>query len=368
MKWFKFLSVILLSFAGCDTQQEQGVSTFEIGLEQPINFPASTYDLNDNPIDVAGFELGRKLFYDVNLSDGNAISCAECHNQAFAFTHHGHDLSEGVLVDQLGVRNSQPIQNLAFMDAFTWDGSVELLWRQPVVPITEKVEMNETLENVISKLKQDANYPAEFEMAFGAENSVNSVNMLKALAQFMGAMVSSNSKYDKYVRGEVGGEFSNEEKQGMLLFENKCASCHSGALFTNQEFVNNGIGVNSKLPEELGRARITTSNPDLTLEEGKAHPDYYKFKVPSLRNVEKTFPYMHDGRIVLLKQVLDFYDTDTYPYIQKMDNLDTSLLHTIDGKEVVGIPMTEGEKELIVLFLQTLTDDEFLNDTRFAKP
>ncbi|MDG1805948.1 cytochrome c peroxidase [Flavicella sp.] len=368
MKYLKLLSVVLLSFVGCDDDQKEEIPVFEIGLEQPINFPAPTYDINDNPIDAAGFELGRKLFYDVKLSDGNTISCAECHNQAFAFTHHGHDLSEGVLVDQLGVRNSQPIQNLAFMNAFTWDGSVELLWRQPVVPITEKVEMNETLENVINKLKQDANYPTKFETAFGGEDAVNPVNMLKALAQFMGAMVSSNSKYDKYVRGEVGGDFSDEEKEGMRLFENKCASCHSGELFTNQEFVNNGIGVNSKLPNELGRARISASNPDLTIEEGKAHPDYYKFKVPSLRNVEKTFPYMHDGRIVLLKQVLDFYDTDTYPYIQKMDNLDVRLIQTIDEKEVLGIPMTEEEKESIILFLETLTDDEFLNDTRFAKP
>lgn len=367
MKYLKLLSGVLLVFVGCD-QQEQYSAGFEIGLEQPVNFPTPTYDLNDNPIDVPGFELGRKLFYDVKLSEGNTISCAECHNQSFAFTHHGHDLSEGVLVDQLGTRNSQPIQNLAYMNAFTWDGSVELLWRQPVIPITEKVEMNETLENVISKLKQDVSYVSEFELAFGGEDALNSVNMLKAMAQFMGAMVSSNSKYDKYVRDELGGEFSEEEKKGMLLFEQKCASCHSGELFTNQEFVNNGIGLNAKLPDELGRARISASNPDMTIEEGKAHPDYYKFKVPSLRNVEKTFPYMHDGRIVLLKQVLDFYDTDTYPYVQKMDNLDARLISSIDDQEVLGIAMTDDEKELIISFLKTLTDDEFLNDTRFAKP
>ena len=368
MKYLLISLVITTVFIACSNSEAIMESKLEVGFEQPINFPAPTYDLEDNPIDTKGFELGRKLFYDTKLSAGNAISCAECHNQAFAFTHHGHDLSEGVLVDVLGARNSQPIQNLAFMDAFTWDGAVELLWKQPVIPIIEEVEMNETLENVIEKLKLDKDYPSEFADVFGGDSPVNSVNMLKALAKFMGAMVSANSTYDKYVRVESGGEFSEEEKRGLALFQQKCANCHSGELFTNQEFVNNGIGVNSKLPDELGRSRVTIANPDLTVEEGKAHPDYYKFKVPSLRNVEVSFPYMHDGRFVTLKRVLDFYDTDTYPYMVKMENLDARLVSDVNGNEVLGIAMTEEEKASIIAFLKTLTDDEFLNDTRFAKP
>lgn len=368
MRYLKLFIVIIVVFTACKNDEELIDSKVEIGFEQPVNFPSPTYDFVDNPINTEGFMLGRKLFYDVKLSDGNVISCAECHNQSFAFTHHGHDLSEGVLLDQLGTRNSQPIQNLAFMKAFTWDGSVEQLWKQPVVPITEQVEMNETLENVIAKLKEDAEYPSEFEEVFGKEDPVTSVNMLKALAQFMGAMVSSNSKYDKYVRGETGGDYSDEEKEGLNLFQQKCASCHSGELFTNQEFINNGIGVNSSLPDELGRSRISISNPDVTIVEGQAHVDYYKFKVPSLRNVEVSFPYMHDGRFVSLKKVLDFYDTDTYPYMVKMDNLDPQLVSVENGNELLGIPMIEDEKASIIAFLETLTDNEFLNDERFAQP
>ena len=363
---FIFSILLLVSCVGESENEEK----LEVGFYQPLNFPQPTLDLEDNPITTEGFVLGRKLFYDNKLSAGNIISCAECHNQSHAFTHHGHDLSEGVLVDRFGARNSQPIQNLAFLNDFTWDGAVNLLWRQPVIPITEEVEMNETLNNVVQKLKDDEEYVKMFKSVFNSENDdvVNSVNMLKALTKFMGAMISSNSKYDKYVRGEAGGNFTIQEKQGLDLFQQKCASCHDGELFTNQEFINNGIGVNPNLPDELGRSRITIPNPDLTIEEGKAHPDYYKFRVPSLRNVEKTFPYMHDGRYVQLKKVLDFYDDDTFPFMQKMDNLDPRLWKENNGVVQLGIPMTELEKEAIISFLKTLTDYEFLNDERFEKP
>ncbi len=353
--------------SGC-SEHEIDIEPFEIAFKQPENFPEPTYNFKNNNITTEGFVLGRKLFYDNKLSLNNSISCAECHNQSHAFTHHGHNLSEGVHAGVTGTRNSQPTQNLAFMKDFTWDGSKNQLFDQPLIPITEKVEMDETMKNVVAKLKADAVYPELFQKVFQKEDAISSVNILSALEQFMGAMVSSNSKYDKYVRGEAGGTFTELEKKGLVLFQQKCATCHSGELFTNQEYINNGIGENPALPTETGRARITSPNPFATVEELKQRDDYYQFKVPSLRNVKVTFPYMHDGRIVSLKMVLNFYDDDTFPKITKMKNLDDRLIQTVNGKEILGIPMTEEEKTAVLAFLETLTDYEFINDKRFAKP
>ncbi|MDO6802864.1 cytochrome c peroxidase [Wenyingzhuangia sp. 1_MG-2023] len=368
MKYYTVVLVLLQVLVSCNDVDEE-YADFEISFEQPINFPTPTYDFEDNPITTDGFILGRKLFYDNRLSLDNGINCSECHNQSHAFTHHGHDLSEGVHPGVFGTRNSQPIQNMAFMNDFTWDGAKDKLWDQPLIPITEEVEMNETMENVVAKLQEDSEYQQLFSTVFKLEDAINSVNLLKALSQFMGVMVSSNSRYDKYVRGEEGGVFTDLEKEGLALFQQKCATCHSGELFTNQEFINNGIGENTSLPDETGRARISSSNPFATVEELKASDDYYKFRVPSLRNVKNTYPYMHDGRLVLLSKVLDFYDDDTYPLMTKMNNLDSRLIQTNeDGTETLGISMTEDEKVAILAFLETLTDDEFINDERFANP
>lgn len=369
MKYSLYFITILLLLVGCSKDVES-YEVFEFNFEQPANFPNPTYDFENHNITTEGFVLGRKLFYDNRLSLNNSISCAECHNQSHAFTHHGHDLSEGVHAGVTGTRNSQPIQNLAYMEDFTWDGAKDKLLDQPVIPITEPVEMDEKMTNVVAKLKLDDEYQQMFSKAFQKEDAINSTNLLSALSQFMGGMVSSNSKYDKYVRGEKGGEFTAREKQGLALFNQKCASCHSGELFTNQKFMNNGIEENPNFPSETGRARINSPNPFATVEELKQRDDYYQFRVPSLRNVKVTFPYMHDGRIVLLKKVLDFYDDDTFPKITKMKNLDESLIQKNDKGEItsLGIPMTEDEKVAILAFLDTLTDYEFINDERFARP
>lgn len=367
MKYLFTYITVLLFLISCN-EDEENYHVFEFNFEQPANFPNPTYDFKNHNITTDGFLLGRKLFYDNRLSLNNSISCAECHNQSHAFTHHGHDLSEGVHAGITGTRNSQPIQNLAYMEDFTWDGAKDQLLDQPLIPITESVEMDETMANVVTKLKTDDEYQQLFTTVFQKEDAISSVNLLSALSQFMGGMISSNSKYDKYVRGEKGGEFTELEKQGLALFQQKCATCHSGELFTNQEFINNGIGENPNLPSETGRARITSPNPFATVEELKQRDDYYQFRVPSLRNVKVTFPYMHDGRMVLLKTVLDFYDDDTFPKITKMKNLDPRLVQVKEGEETLGISMTEEEKTAILAFLETLTDYEFINDERFAKP
>lgn len=318
----------------------------QLNIQVPSNFPDVAYNLEANPTTEAGFELGKKLFYDGRLSINDAIPCAFCHEQAFAFTHHGHNLSHGVN-GGIGFRNSLPIQNMAFMNEFMWDGAASNLDLQPIIPITSHLEMGETLSAVVGKLQSDPYYQEQFARAF-EDGTINSANMLKALSQFMVMMVSSNSKYDKVVRGEEVVEFTQVESDGLQTFQAKCASCHATDLFTDQSYRNNGLTINPVLNDK-GRFNIL-ENPD----------DLYKFKVPSLRNVEKSFPYMHDGRFATLEAVLNFYSSGAIDN----GNVDPILLRS---DTTYGIDLNDYEKENLIAFLKTLTDNEFLNDERFAE-
>ncbi|CAM1348026.1 MULTISPECIES: cytochrome-c peroxidase [Tenacibaculum] len=342
----KKLMIVLLvcSFFSC--KKEEVYTNVELAFEKPSNFPEPHYNLSSNPITEKGFELGKKLFYEGKLSSDGVVSCAFCHQQKFAFTHHGHQLSHGV-EDREGTRNAPPVQNMAFQKQFSWDGAAFHLDVFPIIPITNPVEMDETVTNILEKLRQDAAYRKLFSQAF-EDGQVNADNTFKAMSQFMLMMVSANSKYDKYVRVEKGGEFSEQEKKGLELFKAKCASCHTSDLFTDDAFRNNGLPVNPEI-NDLGRMTVTL------LEDDK-----YKFKVPSLRNIELTAPYMHDGRFGSLKSVLNFYATG----VQETQNLDP-ILKKEDG--TTGISLNEQEKEDIIAFLKTLTDEEFITDKRFAE-
>ncbi|WP_425657081.1 cytochrome-c peroxidase [Tenacibaculum ascidiaceicola] len=342
----KKLMIVLLvcSFFSC--KKEEVYTNVELAFEKPSNFPEPHYNLSSNPITEKGFELGKKLFYEGKLSSDGVVSCAFCHQQKFAFTHHGHQLSHGV-EDREGTRNAPPVQNMAFQKQFSWDGAAFHLDVFPIIPITNPVEMDETVTNILEKLRQDAAYRKLFSQAF-EDGQVNADNTFKAMSQFMLMMVSANSKYDKYVRVEKGGAFSEQEKKGLELFKAKCASCHTSDLFTDDAFRNNGLPVNPEI-NDLGRMTVTL------LEDDK-----YKFKVPSLRNIELTAPYMHDGRFGSLKSVLNFYATG----VQETQNLDP-ILKKEDG--TTGISLNEQEKEDIIAFLKTLTDEEFITDKRFAE-
>lgn len=316
-------------------------------FEVPANFGEPVYDLSKNPVTEAGFQLGRKLFYDGRLSRDGTISCAECHSQPYAFTHHGHIVSHGI-DDKVGTRNAPPIQNTAWMKSFFWDGGVFDLDLFSIAPITNPLEMDENLSSVLNKISSDAEYRTMFKKAYGTEE-VTTENFLKALSQFMNTLISANSKYDKYRRNEPGGDLSDNELEGLRLFEQKCSSCHSGELFSDESFRNNGLEPFRTSPD-LGRALVSGE------EEDK-----FKFKVPSLRNVRFTAPYMHDGRFSTLEQVLDHYSGG----VQDTENLDP-LLKTDDG--TLGIPMTAKEKSELISFLKTLSDEEFIRDSRFAAP
>jgi cytochrome c peroxidase len=224
-----------------------------------------------------------------------------------------------------------------------WDGGINHIEVQPLAPITNPVEMDETIDNVIAKLSADVVYQQMFSDAFG-DNTINSQRIFKAIAQFQGMLISSNSKYDKYTRGESGGELSASEQNGLSLFTQKCATCHTPPLFSDFSYRNNGLSYNTAL-EDSGRAHITG-----------LPTDFNKFKVPSLRNISVTGPYMHDGRFGTLTQCLNHYNTG----INQTQNLDTLLTS--------GISMSTQEMQDIISFLGTLKDDDFLHDPRFKDP
>lgn len=303
------------------------------GFKQPANFPAPVYRVSDNPVTEAGFTLGRKLFYEPRFSRNNTISCGSCHIQSSAFTQHGHDVSHGI-DDRLGSRNSQAIMNLAWSPDFFWDGGVFDLDLQPIAPITNHVEMDETVDNVLNKLRQHPEYPALFRKAFGTEE-ITTARTMKALSQFMIMCISSESKYDSVKNGT--SKFTAIEEKGYTVFQEKCSGCHKEPLFTDHTFRNNGIPIGPN--DDQGRYLVTLNQADR-----------YKFKVPSLRNLEFTAPYMHDGRFLNLEAVLDHYGTG----VQPTPNLDPALTN--------GIKLDTDQRQQLLAFLKTLSDRKFLSN------
>ncbi|MFD2521073.1 cytochrome c peroxidase [Emticicia soli] len=332
------IAILLLTITFLSFKSIQEPVLFSV----PANFPKPDYPFENNPITVAGVELGKTLFYDAALSSDNTISCGSCHQQSAGFTQHGHILSHGVN-DRLSKRNAMPLFNLAWASNFGWDGIAPHLDLFAVSPITNPVEMDESLENILEKLRATPLYADLFEKAFGSRE-INNDRLLKALSQFMLTMVSANAKYDRYVRKE-GLKLSDIESEGLVLFKQKCASCHSGELFTDFSFRNNGLALRER---DKGRFEISQNDADI-----------YKFKVPSLRNLTYTTPYMHDGRFATLEQVLEHYAAK----VEKTDYLDPIL--NKDGK--VGIEMNTDEQKKIIAFLKTLDDEDFVKNPMFSE-
>ncbi|WP_426275630.1 cytochrome-c peroxidase [Chryseobacterium sp. S-02] len=338
------LILSLLSFVSCSDEVIEPLEKDEVyNLSFPSYFPEMTFDISGNPVTKNGVELGRKLFYEGRLSRNNTISCGFCHIQENAFTHHGHTVSHGV-DDKIGIRNAPPIQNMAFLKRYMWDGVIHNLNEQPIIPITNEDEMDSSMPEIVLKLSSDAKYKKLFKAAYGDEN-ITGERILKALSQFMVTLISADSKYDRMKQGKES--FSSDEAQGMNLFQQKCASCHSGELFTDESFRNTGMYYNTQF-KDPGRYRVT-------LEQN----DWMKFRVPSLRNVEYTAPYMHDGRFYTLEAVLNFYSDN----VEDNANLDPQLKQ--NGHP--GIAMNPQEKQLIIAFLKTLSDKNFITNPKFAE-
>lgn len=321
---------------------------------------------SDNPLTKEGVQLGRMLFYDPILSADSTQSCASCHNQANAFTDNGKQFSTGIKGQQ-GTRNSMGVFNLMWhLDGFFWDGRSDVLRHLALVPIEDPLEMDETIGNVLVKLSQSPMYQEEFKKAFNT-STVDEDLLGKALEQFMLSIVSGNSKYD---RVKLGLEtFTDEEAVGEIIFNAEaiplsqelnpskpanfgadCFHCHGtgNGLFMRREFLSNGLPSNG----DLGRGG---ANGNVA--------DNYKFKTPSLRNIEHTAPYMHDGRFNTLEEVVQFYLSDMKSTSAVNPN-DAPNLHSLKD----SIYLSPAHKAALVSFLKTLTDDELLTKEEYSNP
>ncbi len=337
MKQLIYIFSILLFFISCDDYKlEDG--QMPLGYNPP-EFGEPVYDYGENVLTNEGFELGRALFYDPILSVDQSISCADCHQQFAAFAHVGHDLSHG-FDGRFGMRNSTPIFNNRWYPAFFWDGGANHIEIVPSNAITNPGEMNHDVAACVERLNQDEEYAKLFKKVFDIEE-INSKYLFYALAQFTGSIVSENSKYDQVKRNET--TFSESEERGYSLFLTHCEDCHTQPLLTNKDYINNGLTINESQDE--GRKTITTDENDLG-----------KFRVPSLRNIMLTSPYMHDGRFRTIDAVLDYYENG----IEQSPTLSPKLQN--------GIALTEEERTDLTNFLHTLTDETLINDDRFSNP
>lgn len=308
--------------------------------EIPGGFPSHIFTFNDNPLSEEGFELGRKLFYDERLSIDNEHPCSSCHEQNAAFGTFQHDRSHGVF-DSHTLRNAPVLFNLAWTPYLHWDGEFTKLTDAVAQPINGHIEMGETWEGVINKIKDDPYYKEQFKKVF-RYSFIRPEFITKALEQFTGYMVSADSKYDRYKKGQA--TFTAQEDGGYQTFKINCTSCHPEPMFTDYQFHNIGLLVDNFL-NDYGRMRIT----------GKKE-DSLKFKTPTLRNVYISSNYMHDGRFNTLGQCINHYRSG----VQQSATLDPLLTG--------GISLTNTEANNLSVFLRTLTDSAFLSNPRFSKP
>ena len=336
------LSAVLLESCKKAGSNGRNVQPTNLQFTIPAGWPQPPINIfADNPLTQEGFELGKKLFYDGRLSKDGNFPCASCHQQFAAFATYDHQFSHG-FNNTFTTRNAPPIFNLAWMKEMHWDGGINHIEVQPLAPLTALNEMAENINNVLGKLKADSSYTRMFSAAFG-DPAINSQRMLKAFSQFLGSIQSYNSKFDQVKRGEAS--FTPAEESGYNTFKVKCNACHTEPLFTDNSFRNNGLQLDADL-QDIGRMRITGNSADSL-----------KFKVPSLRNVELTFPYMHDGRAFSLGQVIDHYRSAIFINQPTLDPLLKNRL-----------PISNQEKADLLEFLRTLTDHVLLKDKRFQQP
>lgn len=351
-----FVSISLIS--ACKKKKDEAIET-PLASNTPYELEFGSLPVpkipEDNKLTNEGVQLGRMLFYETMLSKDNSISCGSCHNQKTAFSDTLR-LSKGV-GGSLGKRQAMGVFNMLWnSNEFFWDGRAHLLRNQSLMPIQDNLEMKETLENVINKLTMSELYTSQFNQVFGSAE-VTSERISLALEQFMNSIVSSNSKYDDYVAGKA--TLTTVEERGKFLFFTEynpsfpnasgadCQHCHGGANFENDKYMNNGIDDNTSLTD-VGRQAVT-NNPN----------DKGKFKVPSLRNVELTPPYMHDGRFKTLEEVVNHYNLVT-----NSTNLDPAFRQQLPN----GLQLNNSDKAALVAFLKTLTDSKLTNNSKFSNP
>jgi cytochrome c peroxidase len=293
-----------------------------LGLDLYMPVPES------NPLSPEKVWLGRRLFFDRRLSRDQSLACADCHDPAKGFTD-GKAVSEGAF-HRRGTRNVPTLVNRGYGAAFFWDGRISTLEEQVLQPILNPVEMDMTIEEVVTALQHDRHYRAQFRQAFGGE--VNQENLARALASYVRGILSGGSPYDHYLNGDQDA-LSAEAREGLRIFRGKgnCIACHVGPNLTDERFHNTGVAWRDGKLTDPGRFGVTGKDEDRGA-----------FKPPTLREVARTAPYMHDGSLVTLKDVIEYYDRggNRNPYLDA---------------ELRPLDLTPEEKKAIVMFLRSLS-------------
>lgn len=343
-------TLLLVIISSSSTTKEHNTTPYPFG--ELKSFPP--LPKNDNTPTIEGVALGRQLFYDSILSLNNTISCGSCHKQEFAFADASKQFSTGINGKKLR-RNTLPLFNLGWYNNLFWDGKATSIEEQVFHPVTAHNEMNLSWELATKRIQASKKYRKLFYEAFG-KVTIDSNLIAKAIGQFERTLISNNSKYDRVLRGDA--YFTADEYEGFVIINEQsrgdCLHCHTSdadALGTIVGFSNNGLSNSTRAVDysDKGRAEVTGDSNDIG-----------KFKIPSLRNVAVTAPYMHDGRFETLEEVLNFYSEG----VNLSYNIDAKMGYAHQG----GIKLSKKEKEQVIAFLHTLTDHTFLSNPSYSNP
>ncbi|WP_163410078.1 cytochrome-c peroxidase [Flavobacterium ajazii] len=345
------IAITLIAFTG-----KNSLYTDPYKLEYPDYFGNRISIPENNPTTKQGVYLGRMLFYETKLSSSKTISCASCHQQKLAFTD-GKTFSSGIN-DMPTKRNSMSLANLLWVRNFFWDGRAKGLEAQALIPLNDPHEMGAYMEKAIIDLQKTKVYPVLFRDAFGTPE-ITADRITKAISQFERTLISANSNYDKYLRGEYNP--TEQESNGMELFMNSaepsknirgasCAQCHGTPKMYMELFHNNGL---DSIPKDKGREELT-GMPN----------DRGRFRVVTLRNIALTAPYMHDGRFKNLEEVMDHYNE----HIKPSKSLSVVLQNRPNEMGGKSLGLTAKEKANIISFMKMLTDSTFINNPAFSNP
>ena len=310
----------------------------------------------------AEIALGRVLFYDESLSADGKVSCGSCHTSYTAFAHVDHKLSHGVF-DREGRRNAPALMNLAWQSGFMWDGAIQHLELQSMAPIAAHTEMGMSLQDYLNGIKQNPRYQTLFALAY-PNQPISLPLALKAIARFELTFVSDQSRYDSMRRQQIS--FTQQENRGYALFQKFCAACHAEPLFTRPGYEYNGWadGLNG-----MDSAGVVVSGLDRgrALVTGLVN-DAYHMKIPTLRNVEVSFPYMHNGGFQSLYQVVKNYSGKRLVVRGDGGGSGNSGDSGEGQRKVIDISLDANERVDLVAFLMTLTDRKFLYSKDFVDP
>lgn len=331
-KWQPFglsFSLLFLLLHSCSKPYE---------LEIPKGFEAPTFP-KDNSLTEERVALGKKLFYDPILSRDSTISCNSCHKQVFAFAD-PRPISPGI-EGRLGKRNAMSLVNVAYSKKMNRDGGVPKLDLQAIVPIETEEEMDFTAHEIAERLKRIPEYQNLFTKAY--DRGPDAFTITRALGAFQRTLISGNSPYDQAeFRGNKNALTASAQRGKALFFSERlnCTKCHSGFNFSSGEFANNGLYENYA---DNGRKDVTLADKDIGL-----------FKIPTLRNIELTAPYMHDGSLATLQEVLEHYNSG-------------GKVHPNKSKDIKALNLSAAEKKDLIAFLKALTDRRFIENVAFMK-